>query len=77
MKTGIFLILSFFDTLIPNIVLAANAPSGKNAKNPFNGCFLTYPSEQKKYCTKLPETKKLRNKLGLILQVGRLLGYSS
>ena len=57
MKKGIFLILSYLTTLLPNIVLAAETTSNKIAENPFYECLSGDISNPKKYCTKLPESK--------------------
>ena len=57
MKKGIFLILSYITTLLPNIVLAAETTSNKIAEKPFYECLSGDISNPKKYCTKLPETK--------------------
>ena len=57
MKKGIFLILFYLIYLSPNLIFAADVSSSKKAKNPFYECFTGDPSEPKKYCTKLPESK--------------------
>ena len=57
MKTSIYLIFSLSLILFPNIVLAADSSSSKNNKKDFYQCLRSDPSEPKKYCTSLPETR--------------------
>ena len=57
MKTIIYLIFSLSLILFPNIVLAADSSSSKNNKKDFYECLRSDPSEPKKYCTSLPETR--------------------
>ena len=57
MKTVIYLIISLSLALLPNIILASDSSSSKKNKKDFYECLKGDPSEPKKYCTNLPETR--------------------
>ena len=57
MKKVIYLILILSLTLLSNTVLAKDSSSTKKNKKNFYECLLSDPSEPKKYCTNLPETR--------------------
>ena len=57
MKSVIYIIISLSLGLFPNIVFAADTSSNKNNKRDFYECLKGDPSEPKKYCTSLPETR--------------------
>ncbi len=57
MKTVIYFIFSLTLLVFSNIILAADSSSSKKNKKDFYACLKGDPSEPKKYCTNLPETR--------------------